>query len=151
MENRQKKAIDLFNSGAVKRVDNDKWQVKGSRVYTVKRLDSYAWNCNCEDHLYRFENCKHIRAAKLEDLRDRKEGLKNGEKFFSNRFKNLKMKQRAINEQIQKVLTQNKEHMKKYGSKDDSLRKKHHRLHARLQDVEAELKKYQPTRTVFIG
>lgn len=151
MENRDKKALELFKNGAVKRIDENKWQVKGSRVYTVKKLDSYAWNCNCKDHLFRFENCKHIRAAKLEDLQDVKEGFRHQDGFFNNKLKNLQMKQRAIKEQIQKVLNQNNEHMKKYGSKDDGLRKKHHRLHARLQDVEAELKKYQPTKTVFIG
>lgn len=71
--------------------------------------------------------------------------------FFNNRLRNLKMKERAINEQIHKVLRQNKEYCKKKGFKNDGLRKKHHRLHNKLVEVQEEIKKLQPTRAVVIG
>ena len=138
------KALELFEKGAVKKVSKNKWTVQGTRLYHVKKLDPWTWNCTCEDHLYRLENCKHIRAAMKDD---QKESIQ--EKFFNNKLKDLKMKERAINEQIQKIINLNREHFRKYNFKDDSLRKMHHRLHNKLLEVQEEIKKNEPApRTV---
>lgn len=151
MEKRDIKALELFENGAVKRVNKDKWTVKGSRNYTVRRLDKYNFTCDCEDHLFRFEICKHIRSVKLDELHNRKEGFKKHENFFNNKLRNLKMKKRAINERINKLLQQNKEHMKLHGTKSEELKKEAKRQHYRLLEVESELKKFQKSRTLIVG
>lgn len=152
MDKRQKKGIELFKEGKVKRTDKNKWIVEGSRKYHVKKLDLQTWTCTCEDHLYRFETCKHIRAAKLEELQAKKRGTAKKEKFFNNRLKNLKLKKRAINERISKILEENHQIMRETGSLDNSLRKKHHRQEKRLREVEQEIIKLSPKpKTIIIG
>lgn len=159
MENRKQKGKELFLSKGIKRVDKNKWKAESSRkgsegqkrFYFVKKLDKYTWSCTCEDHLYRFEQCYHIEAAKLDEIHNRKEGFKKHEKFFNNKLRNLKIKKRAINEHINKLLKQNKEHMKLHGTKSEDLKKEAKRQHYRLLEVEAELKKFQTPRTLIVG
>jgi len=59
--------------------------------------------------------------------------------------------ERAISEQIDKILKANKEHFKRYKTKDEDLKKKHRRLHKKLLEVREELKKLNPPKTAFIG
>jgi len=148
MEKRKEKGLKLFKEGHVKKIRKDHYVVQGSKKYFVKKVSGY-WSCTCEDHFYRLEICKHIEGCKEYERNDPKRIKK--PKFFNNKLNNLKIKERAINEQISKVLKQNHEHMMKNGFKDNDLRKKSHRLHDKLVEVQEEIKRLQPTRTVFIG
>lgn len=152
MEKRQTKAIKLFKEGKVKINDKNKWIVEGSRKYHVKKLDLQTWTCTCEDHLYRFETCKHIRAAKLDELQAKKQGAAKKKHFFNNKLKNLKIKKRAINERISKILKENRQIMRETGSLSNDLRKEHHRQEERLRKVEQEIIKLSPKpKTIIIG
>lgn len=145
MENRIGKGLHLFKEGKIRKVDKNHYEVRGSKKYIVKKVEGY-WSCTCEDHFYRLENCKHIEGCKeYERSRYKKP------RFFNNKLQNLKIKENAINEQIKKILDQNKEHCRKYGAMSNGLRKKHHRLDNKLIEVREGIKKLQPTRTIIFG
>lgn len=148
MENRIGKGLHLFKEGKIRKVGKNHYEVIGTRKYIVKKISGY-WSCTCEEHFYRLEDCKHIEGCKEYERNEH-----NGReipKFFNNKFRNLKMKERAINEQIRKILMQNKEHCRKYGAMSNGLRKKHHRLDNKLVEVREEIKELQPKRTVIFG
>jgi hypothetical protein len=150
MNKRDIKAERLFKSGGVKKIGKDKYEVQGSRrVHTVKKISGY-WICPCEDHQFRFEKCYHIRACILYEI-DEKRRTSHGN-FFNNKYNTLKLKKRAIEEQINKIINLNKVYMKEKGFKDEVLRQKHHKLNNSLSEIEKELKKMSPApRTVIIG
>lgn len=150
MNKRDIKAERLFKNGGVKKIGKDKYEVQGSRrVHTVKKISGY-WICPCEDHQFRFEKCYHIRACILYEI-DEKRRTSQGN-FFNNKYNTLKLKKRAIEEQINKILNQNKAYMKENGVKDEELRQKHHKLNNTLSEIEKELKKMSPApKTVIIG
>ena len=150
MNKRDIKAERLFKNGGVKKIGKDKYEVQGSRrVHTVKKISGY-WICPCEDHQFRFEKCYHIRACILYEI-DEKRRTSQGN-FFNNKYNILKLKKRALEEQINKILNQNKAYMKENGVKDEELRQKHHKLNNTLSEIEKELKKMSPApKTVIIG
>ena len=150
MNKRNIKAERLFKNGGVKKIGKDKYEVKGSRrVHTVKKISGY-WICPCEDHQFRFEKCYHIRACILYEI-DEKRRTSQGN-FFNNKYNILKLKKRALEEQINKILNQNKAYMKENGVKDEELRQKHHKLNNTLSEIEKELKKMSPApKTIIIG
>lgn len=148
MEIRKEKGLKLFKEGKIKKINKNQYEVQGTKKYFVKKVSEY-WSCTCKDHFYRLEICKHVQGCQEYE----KNKVKNIKKpnFFNNKLKNLKMKERGLKEQIKKVLKQNHEYMVKNGYKSDYLRKNHHRLSDKLLEVQNELKKFQPTRTVIIG
>jgi seryl-tRNA synthetase len=150
MNKRDIKAERLFKNGGVKKIGKDKYEVQGSRrVHTVKKIAGY-WICPCEDHQFRFEKCYHIRACILYEIEEKRRTSHGN--FFNNKYNTLKLKKRAIEEQINKIINQNKVYMKVNGFKDEELRQKHHRLNNTLSEVEKELKKMSPApKTVIIG
>ncbi len=150
MNKRNIKAERLFKSGGVKKIGKDKYEVQGSRrVHTVKKISGY-WICPCEDHQFRFEKCYHIRACILYEIEEKRRTSQGN--FFNNKYNILKLKKRAIEEQINKILKQNKVYMKENGVKNEELKQKHHKLNNTLSEIEKELKKISPApRTVVIG
>lgn len=150
MENtREEKGKKLFIEGKIEKIDKNQYAVQGTKKYFVKKISGY-WSCTCEDHFYRMEDCKHMEGCKEYEKYELKGNKRTN--FFNNKLNNLKMRKKAIEEQIYKILQQNKEHLKLHDTKDDRLRKKHHELHNKLLDVEKEIKKLSPKpKTVFIG
>ena len=147
MEKRKEKGLKLFKEGRVKKIMKDHYVVQGSKKYFVKKVSGY-WSCTCKDHFYRLEICKHIEGCKDYE-RNKVRGTKKP-KFFNNRVQKLKMSERAISEQIDKILKANKEHFKRYKTKDEDLKKKHRRLHKKLVEVREELERLQPPKMIFI-
>jgi len=93
MESRDKKALKLYESGGIKKIGKNKYEVQGIRgKHIVKKIAGY-WICPCEDHQYRFEKCYHIRGCIKYELEENKKNneFKKGN-FFNNKLNNLKMK-----------------------------------------------------------
>jgi len=147
MEKRKEKGLKLFKEGQVKKIRKDHYVVQGSKKYFVKKVSGY-WSCTCEDHFYRLEICKHIEGCK--EYERNKARVPRKPKFFNNKIQKLKMQERAISEQINKILKANREHFRRYKTKDEDLRKRHHRLHKNLVAVREELEKLNPPKTAFI-
>ena len=150
MDKRDVKAERLFKNGGVRKVGKDKYEAHGSRgIHIVKKIAGH-WICPCEDHQFRFEICYHIRACKIYELEEKKRTSQGN--FFNNKYKTLLMKKNAITEQINKIIALNREHMIKYGEKDEELNEKKINFYNRLSDIDNELKKVQPKpRTVIVG
>lgn len=150
MNSRDVKALKLYENGSVKKIGKDKYELQGiRRKHIVKKIGGY-WICPCEDHQFRFEKCYHIRACILYEI-DEKRRTSHGN-FFNNKYNTLKMKKRALEEQINKILNQNRVYMKENGFKDEELKQKHHKLNNSLLEIEKELKKVSPEpKTVIVG
>ena len=150
MSSRDEKALKLYESGGVKKIGKDKYEVQGSRgKRIVKKLVGH-WICPCEDHQFRFELCYHIRACVKYELEEKKRTSQGN--FFNNKYKTLKLKKRALEEQISKINCLNRDYMQKHGERDSKLSEKKKKYYNRLCEISKELKKVSPKpKTVIVG
>ena len=150
MNNRDEKALKLYENGGVKKIGKDKYEVQGSRrKHIVKKISGY-WICPCEDHQFRFEKCYHIRACTTYELEEKKRTGKGN--FFNDKYKTLLMKKRALREQIDKINKDNRAYQKLFGEKNSELSEKKVKFYNRLNEIEKELKRVSPEpRTVIVG
>lgn len=148
MNKRDEKALKLYESGGITKIGKDKYEVQGSRgKHIVKKIGGY-WICPCEDHQFRFEKCYHIRACIKYELEEKKRTGKG--KFFNNKYKILKLKKRALEEQITKINAINRNYLKKYGEKESQLTEQKKKYYNKLGEISKELIKVTPRKTVIV-
>lgn len=148
MNNRDEKALKLYENGDVKKIGKDKYEVQGSkRKHIVKKISGY-WICPCEDHQFRFEKCYHIKACIKYELEEKKRTSHGN--FFNNKYKTLSMKKRALREQIDKINNDNRAYLKLFGEKSSELSEKKVKFYNRLIEIEKELKKVSPEPKIIV-